>query len=117
MTFEHKDQKTLDAIFSAWRERGVEVVKMGEIFRTFAAEYLIAGDLPHSALRKITEGIESMEGVETIDLQYSLSTSTSNKTVLLLVNVRNKAKVNEIDEYLKTRSESDDFLLIRGTGV
>ncbi len=90
---------------------------MGEIFRTFEAEYLMVGDLAHSALRAITEGIEKMEGVETIDLQYSLSTSTANKSVLLLVKVRNKDKVKEIDEYLKLRSKRNDFLLIRGMGV
>ena len=58
-----------------------------------------------------------MEGVETIDLQYSLSTSTANKSVLLLVNLRNKEKVKDIDEYLKSRSKRNDFLLIRGMGV
>jgi len=117
VTFEYKDQRALDAIFSAWKERGVEVVKIGEIFRTYAAEYLMVGDLTHSTLRSITEGIERMDGVETIDLQYSLSTSTAIKTVLLLVNVRDKVKVKEIDEYLMGRSRRNDFLLIRGMGV
>lgn len=117
VTFEYKDQRALDAIFSAWKERGVEVVKMGEIVRTFAAEYLLVGDLAHSTLRTITEGIEKMDGVETIDLQYSLSTSTDNKSVLLLVNVREKGRLRDIDDYLKNNSKASDFLLIRGMGV
>jgi ACT domain-containing protein len=117
VTFEYKDQHALDAIFSTWKERGVEVVKMGEIVRTFAAEYLLVGNLAHSTLRTITEGIENMDGVETIDLQYSLSTSTDNKTVLLLINVREKDRLGDIDDYLKNMSTAIDFLLIRGMGV
>ncbi|MCX6650402.1 MAG: hypothetical protein NT131_01915 [Methanomassiliicoccales archaeon] len=117
VTFEYPDQRSLDAIFSMWRERGVEVAKMGEIFRTYPAEYLLLGDLSHSALRSITEGIEKMGGIETIDLQYSLSTTTDSKSVLLLVNVREKERVKQIDELLKARSKRNDFLLIRGMGV
>ncbi len=60
----------------------MEVVKMGEIFRTFAAEYSYGGRPrslhPACHHRRHRE----MEGVETIDLQYSLSTSTANKSVL-----------------------------------
>jgi ACT domain-containing protein len=117
VTFEYHDQRSLDAIFSAWKERGVEVVKIGEIFRTYTAEYLLVGELAHSTLRSITENIENMEDIETIDLQYSLSPSTVNKSVLLLVNVRRKEKVKDLDEYLMSSSERDDFLLIRGMGV
>ncbi len=117
VTFEYRDQRSLDAIFAAWKDRGVEVAKMGEIYRTYGAEYLLVGDLTQSTLRSITEGIEKMDGIDTIDLQYSLSTSTENKSVLLLVNVREKEMVKEIDELLKTRSKGNNFLLIRGMGV
>jgi ACT domain-containing protein len=117
VTFEAKDQRTLDAIFAMWKERGVEVAKMGEIYRTFAAEYLLVGDLTQAMLRSITEKLEKMDGIDSIDLQYSLSTSTENKSVLLLVNVREKRKIVEIDKYLNNRSHRSDFLLIRGMGV
>lgn len=117
VTFEYRDQRALDAIFAAWKERGVEVVKMGEIVRTYSTEYLLVGDLPHSTLQSITEGVERMEGIETIDLQYSLSTSTASKSVLLLVNARHKELLKSIDDYLLKRSAEGDFLLIRGMGV
>jgi len=93
------------------------VVKMGEIVRTYSTEYLLVGDLPHSTLQSITEGVERMEGIETIDLQYSLSTSTASKSVLLLVNARRKELLKSIDDYLLKRSAEGDFLLIRGMGV
>ncbi|TFG56045.1 MAG: hypothetical protein E4H30_05585 [Methanomassiliicoccus sp.] len=117
MTFEARDQHSLDAIFAMWKERGVEVAKMGEIYRTYVAEYLLVGDLTQSTLRSITGSIEKMEGIDSIDLQYSLSTSTDNKSVLLLVNVREKNKVTEIDNFLKGRSKRNNFLLVRGMGV
>jgi len=117
VTFEYRDQRALDAIFASWKDRGVEVVKIGEIFRTYSTEYLLVGDLSHSTLQSITENIEKMDGIETIDLQYSLSSGTTNKSVLLLVNVRQKDLLKKIDEYLMHRSESGEFLLIRGMGV
>ncbi|HOE52740.1 MAG TPA: hypothetical protein PKO24_03800 [Methanomassiliicoccales archaeon] len=117
VTFEYKDQRALDAISSAWKERGVEVVKMGEIFRTYAAEYLLVGDLTHATLRTITESIERMDGVETMDLQYSLATGTADRSVLLVVSVRERERVRDIDSYLGAMSERHDFLLIRGMGV
>ncbi len=117
VTFEALDQHSLDAIFAMWKERGVEVARMGEIYRTYAAEYLLVGDLAQSTLRSITENIEKMNGIDSIDLQYSLSTSTDNKSVLLLVNVREKNKVTEIDNFLKGRSKRSNFLLVRGMGV
>ena len=61
--------------------------------------------------------VQKMEGVDSIDLQYSLSTSTDSKSVLLLVNVRDKNKMAEIDHYLRGRSKRSDFLLVRGMGV
>lgn len=117
VTFEAKDQQRIDAVVATWKERGVEVVKMDEIVRTFSAEYLLVGDLSRSTLRSITDKLEKMIGVDTIDLQYSLSTSTDNKSVLLLVNVRDKARVKDVDIFLKGRSKRDDFLLVRGMGV
>jgi ACT domain-containing protein len=117
VTFEAKDQQRIDAVVATWKERGVEVVKMDEIVRTFSAEYLLVGDLSRSTLRSITDKLEKMVGVDTIDLQYSLSTSTDNKSVLLLVNVRDKARMKDVDDLLKGRSKRDDFLLVRGMGV
>ncbi|MBN1110212.1 MAG: hypothetical protein JXA45_05575 [Methanomassiliicoccales archaeon] len=117
VTFEARDQHTLDAIFSMWKERGVEVAKMGQIFRTYGTEYLLVGNLTQATLRSITEGINRLGGVDSIDLQYSLSTSTESKSVLLLVNVRERQKVEEIDQYLKRKSKRGNFLLIRGMGV
>lgn len=117
VTFEYRDQHSLDAIFAAWKERGVEVAKMGEIYRTYGAEYLLVGELSQSTLSSITENIEKMDGIETIDLQYSLSANTANKSVLLLVNVRHKDRVKDIDDLLRAKSERNEFLLIRGMGV
>jgi ACT domain-containing protein len=64
-----------------------------------------------------TSSWEKMDGIETLDLQYSLSSSTANKSVLLLVNVRKKEKLKEIDDLLQNGSEQNDFLIIRGMGV
>ncbi|MCG7844004.1 MAG: hypothetical protein MIO90_01070 [Methanomassiliicoccales archaeon] len=117
VTFEYRDQHSLDAIFAVWKERGVEVAKIGEIYRTYGAEYLLVGELNQATLRSLTESIEKMDGVETIDLQYSLSTSTASKSVLVLVNVRKKERLKDIDDLLQNGSRQNDFLLIRGMGV
>lgn len=117
VTFEAKDQQRIDAIVGTWKERGVEVIKMDEIVRTFSAEYLLMGELPRKTLRSITDKLEKMAGVDSIDLQYSLSTSSDSKSVMLLVNVRERERVKDVDKFLKDRSRRDDFLLVRGMGV
>jgi len=117
VTFEARDQSKIDAILAVWKDRGVDVIKMDEIVRTYSAEYLLIGDLPRSIIHSIMDKLEKMDGVDTIDLQYSLSTSTDNKSVLLLVNVRDKAYVKDVDAFLNGRSGKDDFLLVRGMGV
>jgi len=52
-----------------------------------------------------------------MDLQYSLATGTADRSVLLVVSVRERERVRDIDSYLGAMSERHDFLLIRGMGV
>jgi ACT domain-containing protein len=116
LTFEVKTQKQLEGMLRAWKERDVDVARLSSLFETFEFEYVITGDISPQELREITDGIESMSDLDSVDIRYSISPASGEKAVLIYGKVRQKPVLDRIEDFLRQRALQSDYLLIRGLG-
>ncbi|MDD1769644.1 MAG: hypothetical protein LUO79_01025 [Methanomassiliicoccales archaeon] len=116
LTFEVKTQKQLENMLRAWKESDVDVAKLSSLFETYEFDYVIAGDISPQELREITDGIESMSDLDSVDIRYSISPSSGEKAVLVYGKVRQKPVLDRIEDFLRQRSLQSGYLLISGLG-
>lgn len=116
LTFEVKTQKQLENMLHAWKESDVDIAKLSSLFETFEFDYVIAGDISPQELREITDGIESMSDLDSVDIRYSISPSSGEKAVLVYGKVRQKPVLDRIEDFLRQRSLQSGYLLISGLG-
>jgi len=116
LTFEVKTQKQLENMLRAWKESDVDVAKLSSLFETFEFEYVITGDISPQELREITDGIESMSDLDSVDIRYSISPSSGEKAVLVYGKVRQKPVLDRIEDFLRQRALQSGYLLISGLG-
>jgi ACT domain-containing protein len=107
---------TFEVILSDWKERDVDVARLSSMFETFEFEYLIVGDIPPTELRELTDGIESMEDLDAVDIRYSVSPATGEKAAMIFGKVKQKSAISRVEDFLRQRSMQAGFLLISGLG-
>jgi ACT domain-containing protein len=116
VTFIVKSQKSLEKILETWREREVDVARLSSMFETFEFEYLIIGDLSPSELKTITDGIEGIGDLDSVEIRYSVATSVEDKAAMIFGRVRRKDALDRVEDFLRHRSLDAKFLLIGGLG-
>ncbi|MEM0448568.1 MAG: hypothetical protein QW520_01945 [Methanomassiliicoccales archaeon] len=116
VTFEISSQRQLERIMAEWKERDIDVARLSSMLETFEFEYLIVGDIKPSELRELTDGIESMEDLVTVDIRYSMSPATGEKAALIFGKVRQKSAIARVEDFLHQRSMHSGLLLISGLG-
>ncbi|MFA5313006.1 MAG: hypothetical protein WC375_06800 [Methanomassiliicoccales archaeon] len=115
LTFEVSSEMNLDKIINEWTARGVDVLKIDHLFETFHLEYVIVGAVSANEMKRITDGIQSFGGVETLNVRYSVS-ATDEKTALISGKVRSKDVIKKANQFIRERSRRSGFLMIRGFG-
>jgi ACT domain-containing protein len=115
LTFEANGEKVVDKIMSDWRDRGVDIMRIDHLFKTFPLEYVIVGEVSAMEMKKITDGIQALGDVESIEVRYSIS-STKEKSALISAKVRNKDIIKKANKFMRERSKRSGFLMIRGFG-
>jgi ACT domain-containing protein len=116
VTFEVNSQKQLEHILAVWKERDVDVARLSSMFETFEFEYLIVGEIAPNELREITDGIESLEHLDAVDIRYSISPSTGEKAAMVYGKVKERSALARVDDFLRQLSMQAGFLLISGLG-
>jgi ACT domain-containing protein len=115
LTFEIGSQKALDNVLAEWKGKEVDVMKIDHLFETFRLEYVIVGDLPTNEVKRITDGIQAIGDVESIDVRYSVSGS-KEKAAMISGKVRNKDVIKKANKFMYDRAKRTGFLVIRGFG-
>lgn len=115
LTFEVTSEMNLDKIVKEWRNREVDVLKIDHLFETFQLEYVIVGAVSADEIKNITDGIQALGGVESINVKYSVSAS-DEKTALISGKVRSKDTIKKANRFIRERSKRSGFLMIRGFG-
>lgn len=116
VTFEVRSEKALQWILDTWKERDIDVARMGSLYETFPVECLLVGDLSPQELNSIMEKVESMEDMESVDVRYSSSAASNGKAALIFGKVRRKEAVERVERFLERRASEAGFLFIRGLG-
>jgi ACT domain-containing protein len=115
LTFEVSNEKVLDKIMTEWLGRGVDIMKIDHLFETHPLEYVIVGDVSAAEMKKITDGIQALGDVESIDVRYSIS-SSKEKAALISGKVRNKDVIKKANRFMRERAKRSGFLMVRGFG-
>ncbi|MDH7508341.1 MAG: hypothetical protein QHH00_02950 [Methanomassiliicoccales archaeon] len=113
VTFEIKSDKILERILETWKEREIDVSRLGSIYETISFEYLLVGDISTSELNGVVKEIESMEGLESINIKYSVSHLSDGKAAFLIGKVRKHETLEKIEELLNEEAHERRFLVIR----
>jgi len=116
VTFEIKSEKTLERILETWKEREIDVARLGSIYETISIEYLLVGDISTGELNNIVKEIESMEDLESINIRYSVSHLSNGKAAFLIGKVRKRETSERIEELLNVKAQEHGFLVIRSLG-
>ncbi|MCE5295530.1 MAG: homoserine dehydrogenase [Euryarchaeota archaeon] len=115
LTFEVSSEMNLDKIMNEWTARGVDILKIDHLFETFHLEYVIVGTVSANEMKRITDGIQALGGVESLNVRYSVS-SSDEKTALISGKVRSKDVIKKANHFMRERSKRSGFLMIRGFG-
>ncbi|MEM2943229.1 MAG: hypothetical protein QW083_00510 [Methanomassiliicoccales archaeon] len=113
VTFEVKSEKTLERILDTWKEREIDVARLGSIYETFAIEFLIVGNISTKELNEIVSEIESMKDLESISIRYSVSQLSDGKAAFIFGRVRKKETAMMIEQLLDSKAREKGFLVIR----
>jgi ACT domain-containing protein len=114
VTFEVRSEQALDNIMKVWKEREVDVAKIDAFFETFPIQYLIVGNITTRELEGLTNGLESMENVASIEVRYSGSAKSSSRAALVTGKASKKEAIAALDKFFHQRAEKNSYMLIRG---
>ena len=114
--FEIGSQAKLETLIETWSELGIDIVRLGPLHETYPMEFLLVGKIPPNEVRNITNGLESMEDMDSMDIRLAGSATSSNKTALVFGRVRTLEGIDRMESFLQERAESAGFLVIRGLG-
>jgi len=116
VTFEVRSERSLERILAAWKDREIDVTKMGHFFETFDVQYLVVGQISLGELQNIAKSLESMEDVASIDVRYSAAANSDQKSAIITGKVTSKEMIKKLNKFFRARADESGFLLIRGLG-
>jgi ACT domain-containing protein len=115
VNFEIRTEKGLEMILDDWRKREVDVVRIDHLFETFPLEYVLVGSIEADEMRKITDGLQALEGMESLDVRYSI-TGQKERTAMISGKVRSRETISKANKLMRERAKKMNLLLIRGFG-
>ena len=116
VTFEVNSQQSLEHMLEAWKKGEVDVARLSSMLETFEFEYLLVGDLSPSDLRDISDGIESIGDLDSVEIRYSVSPSADEKAAMIFGKMKQKSALGRVEDFLRHRAMQSGFILISGLG-
>ena len=86
------------------------------MLETFEFEYLLVGDLSPSDLRDISDGIESIGDLDSVEIRYSVSPSADEKAAMIFGKMKQQSALSRVEDFLRQRAMQSGFILISGLG-
>lgn len=112
--FEVNSQSRLEELKSVWERRNVDIVSLGPLYETFPMEFLLVGNIPPNEVREITDGLESLEDMDSMDIRLAGSSSSDDRAALVFGKVRTQQGIDRMEGLLRKRGEGSGFMVIRG---
>jgi ACT domain-containing protein len=115
LTFDVPSDKVLEKVQAEWRGAEVDLMRIENIFETYPLEYVIVGDVSAAEMKRITDGIQALGQVESIDVKYSIS-SSKDKAAHISGKVRDRDIIKKSNRFMRERAKRSGFVIIRGFG-
>jgi ACT domain-containing protein len=113
LTFDVPSEKILEKVQSEWSSAEMDLMRIENIFETFPLEYVIVGDVSAAEMKRITDGIQALGQVESIEVRYSIS-SSKDKAAHISGKVRDRDMIKRSNRFMKERAKRSGFVIIRG---
>jgi len=114
LTFEVLTDKSLERILEVWKRNDVVVVKMNAVYESYPLQYLLVGDISSSEIEKLTHGLESMEGLESMDIRVTGSMTSGSRAAMVTGRVTRHGSLETIERFFRQHAEDGGYMLIRG---
>ena len=114
VTFEVRTDKSLERIMEAWDDIGVIVVKMDAVYESYPLQYLLVGNIPSREIEALTHGMESMEGVASLDIRITGSLTSGSRAAMVTGRVTRKGSLHTVEQFFRQHAENGGYMLIRG---
>lgn len=112
--FEVSSQSRLEDLKGIWESRNVDIVTLGPFYETFPMEFLLVGNIPPGEVREITNGMELMKDLDSMDIRLTGSLASDGRTALVFGKMRTLHGIDRMEELLRKRGEDSGFIVIRG---
>ncbi len=114
ITFDICNQKQLDLLLAKWKQCGVEVVRMGSVFKTYDVEYVLVGPVSPTILENLLDEVKTMTSLASVDIKYTASQDFQRRAAYVSGTVLEESDLDVIDEFFHRRTDEIGLLLIRG---
>ena len=105
VTFEVSTTRELDQLKAIWRSKDIVISKLGSVYETVTAEYMLLGKFGAAYVDDIIDNASKIVDFESVDVSYTITAE-----------LRNHEDRDKLDRFLFKSSERDGLMLIRGLG-
>ena len=116
VTFEISSQSGLERLKEIWEEKGIDIVSLGPLYETHPMEFLLVGNISPNEVRNITDGLESLEDMDSMDIRLAGTSNSDERTALIFGKVRTREGIDNMEKLLRERGAEAGFIVIRGLG-
>ncbi len=117
VTFEVSTTRELDQLKAIWRSKDIVISKLGSVYETVTAEYMLLGKFGAAYVDDIIDNASKIVDFESVDVSYtSKNSADDSRTALITAELRNHEDRDKLDRFLFKSSERDGLMLIRGLG-
>jgi len=114
VTFEIDSQRKLERLISIWKERDIDIARLGPLYETYPMEFLLVGNITPAEIKTIADGLESLEDIDSMDIRFTGSATRDEKAALVFGKVRSPGGVRRMEDFLNKRGRESGFIVIRG---
>lgn len=114
VTFEVRTDKSLERIMEVWEGSNVIVVKMDAVYESYPLQYLLVGDISSREIEALTHGMESMEGVASLDIRITGSLTSGSRAAMVTGRVTREGSLETVEQFFRQHAENGGYMLIRG---
>ncbi|NLI73439.1 MAG: hypothetical protein GX369_01515 [Euryarchaeota archaeon] len=114
VTFEVHSDLALENILATWKENDVIMIKMDAVFESYPLQYLLVGDISSKEIESLTHGMESMEGLASMDIRITGSLTSGSRAAMVTGRVTRHGSLETVEQFFRQHADNGGYMLIRG---
>lgn len=114
VTFEVSSSRELEQLKAIWKSRDVIISKMGSVYETVTADYMLLGKFNAAYVDELIDRSSKIVKYESVDVSYTTNSSKGTRTAMITAELRSQSDRGRLDGFLEDCCGKDDVTLIRG---